>query len=299
MAAQIFKGSIVQTMEKAKSMKDEEKLYKRNGILYSTVLSPPETFEALKDLEARTDDIFVIAYPKCGFNWMVGMMRKMMDACGVTIPPKAPLIEFHSPDSQKELTALTSRRFIGTHLHPDNIPVSFKAKKTKMLVIFRNPKDTVVSFYHFMNKNPVLPKAESWDKFFSDFMTGEVAWGSYFDHALAWEKHMDDPDVMLLTYEEMKEDLVGSLQRITKFFSIPLTNEKIEEIAGQSTFSAMLESSKNTHGNLSNVFFRKGEIGDWRNHFSDEQSKEMDEMFQKKLAGTKLGARLKYNLYCQ
>ena len=42
-----------------------------------------------------------------------------------------------------------------------------------MLVIFRNPKDTVVSFYHFSNKNPVLPSAESWDSFYSDFMSGE------------------------------------------------------------------------------------------------------------------------------
>lgn len=32
-----------------------------------------------------------------------------------------------------------------------------------------------------------------------------VFWGSYFDHALAWEKRMDDPNVKIVTYEEMKE----------------------------------------------------------------------------------------------
>ncbi|XP_060797888.1 sulfotransferase 6B1-like [Neoarius graeffei] len=74
-----------------------------------------------------------------------------------------------------------------------------------MLVIFRNPKDTAVSYYHFMNNNPVLPKAESWDKFFSDFMSGEVGWGSYFDHAVAWDKQMDNPNVLIATYEELKE----------------------------------------------------------------------------------------------
>ena len=42
-----------------------------------------------------------------------------------------------------------------------------------MLVVFRNPKDTVVSYYHFMNNNPVLPNAKSWDAFFTDFMKGE------------------------------------------------------------------------------------------------------------------------------
>lgn len=32
-----------------------------------------------------------------------------------------------------------------------------------------------------------------------------VVWGSYFDHVLAWEKHIDDPNVMVVTFEEMKE----------------------------------------------------------------------------------------------
>lgn len=42
-----------------------------------------------------------------------------------------------------------------------------------MLVVFRNPKDTLVSFYHFYNNNPVLPSGQSWDSFFSNFMKGE------------------------------------------------------------------------------------------------------------------------------
>lgn len=32
-----------------------------------------------------------------------------------------------------------------------------------------------------------------------------VGWGSYFDHAMAWEKKMDDPNIMIVTYEELKE----------------------------------------------------------------------------------------------
>lgn len=42
-----------------------------------------------------------------------------------------------------------------------------------MLVIFRNPKDTLASFYHFYNNNPVLPSGQAWDSFFSNFMKGE------------------------------------------------------------------------------------------------------------------------------
>lgn len=32
-----------------------------------------------------------------------------------------------------------------------------------------------------------------------------MAWNSYFDHALAWDKHMDEENIMIITYEELKE----------------------------------------------------------------------------------------------
>ncbi|MCI4383215.1 hypothetical protein PGIGA_G00023860 [Pangasianodon gigas] len=203
MSGQTFEQSIKSNVERGINMKDEEKLYKRNGILYSTIMSPPENLDALKDLEAREDDVMLVAYPKCGCNWMVGVLRKIMTTCGYTLPDRPPLIEFHSPNTQK------------------------------MLVMFRNPKDTAVSYYHFTNKNPVMPNAESWDKFFSDFITGEVGWGSYFDHALGWEKHMDDPNVLIVTFEELKEPAV---EREVSAFS------SRDKISGQ-TFEQSIKSS--------------------------------------------------------
>uniref|UniRef100_A0A8C2Q635 Sulfotransferase n=1 Tax=Cyprinus carpio TaxID=7962 RepID=A0A8C2Q635_CYPCA len=141
----------------------------------------------------------------------------------------------------------------------------------QILVLFRNPKDMLVSYYHFMNKNP----------FFSDFMAGEVAWGSYFDHALTWEKRLDDPNVMMVTYEELKQNLSEDVKKISAFFNLPLTDEQVSNIAGGSTFNTMLENSWQF----------------WQHLL--QKSKQMDELFQAKLAGTNLGARLKYDLYCQ
>uniref|UniRef100_A0A8K9VEG1 Sulfotransferase n=1 Tax=Oncorhynchus mykiss TaxID=8022 RepID=A0A8K9VEG1_ONCMY len=161
-----------------------------------------------------------------------------------------------------------------------------------MLVVFRNPKDTVVSYYHFMNTNPVLPNAKSWDSFFTDFMEGEVAWGSYFNHALAWEKLMDNPNILMATYEQMKENLGQGVQQISKFFDFSLTEEQVQTIAGQSTFNAMKESKFI-------IIQINCEVGDWKNHLSEAQSKQMDEKFEKHLAHTKLGAKLKYDIYCK
>ncbi|XP_070697375.1 sulfotransferase 6B1 [Pempheris klunzingeri] len=294
--------AIVQSkLQMAEETSDEEKLYRYNGVLYPRLLCPEEHLKALETMKARQDDIMLVAYPKCGFNWMVGVVRKIIaEATGMKTESRMPpLIEFFGPDVLKVMDETPSPRFLGTHMHPDNIPTSLFEKKTKMLVIFRNPKDTLVSFYHFSNNNPVLPSGQSWDSFYSNFLSGDVPWGSYFDHALAWEKRMDDPNVKIVTYEELKQDLSEGIRQITTFFGFSLTEDQIQQIAEGSTFSAMKKSSANSHGTMGNVIFRKGEVGDWKNHFTPEQSREMDDAFNKHLAGTRLGAKLNYQMHCQ
>ncbi|XP_028845713.1 sulfotransferase 6B1-like [Denticeps clupeoides] len=247
-------------IEAAKAVKEEDKLYRYGGVLYPVILAPEENLKALEDIEARPDDVMLVAYPKCGFNWMVAVIRKIISAATGQgrEDSKPPLIEFFGPEQLQHFAQAPSPRFIGTHMHPDNIPSSFTKKKTKILVIFRNPKDTAVSYYHFSNKNPVLPSAESWDMFYKDFIAGEVAWGSYFDHVLAWEKKMDDPNVLIITYEELKQDLSKGVQRVSDFFGFNLGEDTVNSIADRSTFRAMKESSHSSHGNMGSIFFRKG-----------------------------------------
>ncbi|KAM3862861.1 sulfotransferase 6B1 [Diretmus argenteus] len=294
-----FLAQVQSKMQMAKEVKDEEKLYRYDGVLYPSIVCPGDHLKALESFEAREDDIMLVAYPKCGFNWMVGVLRKILAAAmGVKLEARMPpLIEFFGPDVLQVMDQAPSPRCLGTHMHPDNIPASFYAKKTKMLVIFRNPKDTMVSFYHFCNNNPVFPSSRSWETFYSQFLTGDVPWGSYFDHALAWEKRIDDPNVMIVTYEELNQDLSNGVRQISRFFGFSLTEEQIQKISEESTFTAMKESA--AHGSLVDVIFRKGEVGDWRNHFTPEQSQEMDQAFNRHLAGTRLGDKLNYHLHCQ
>ncbi|CAL9688306.1 unnamed protein product [Knipowitschia caucasica] len=288
-------------LERAKDMREEEKLHRYKGVLYPCLMCPEENLQALGSIQARAQDVMLVAYPKCGFNWMVGVLRQIIaESLGVKTESRMPpLIEFFGPDTMKTIENAPSPRILGTHLHPDNIPETFYHNKTKILVIFRNPKDTPVSYYHFCNNNPVLPSAQSWDSFFDSFMTGEVPWGSYFDHALGWEKKMDDPNVMIVTYEDLKENLSQGVRQISSFFGFSLSEARVEQISQGSTFNAMKEKSHNSHGNMGNVIFRKGEVGDWKNHFSPEQSQQMDEAFKQHLEGTRIGALLKYQQHCQ
>ncbi|EPY74898.1 hypothetical protein CB1_001866008 [Camelus ferus] len=80
----------------------------------------------------------------------------------------------------------------------------------QILVVFRNPKDTAVSFFHFHNDVPDIPSYGSWDEFFRQFMKGQVSWGSYFDFAINWNKHLDDENVKFILYEDLKEGILAS-----------------------------------------------------------------------------------------
>ncbi|XP_056419340.1 sulfotransferase 6B1-like [Hyla sarda] len=294
-----FQAEMQRTLEKAKTMTPEELKFSYKGILYPSILCSEATFQAMEGFEAREDDVLIITYPKCGTNWAIKILHQML----FELHNKEPTIdqamfEFGKPEKYKYLNEQPSPRVISSHLTHENISKSLFEKKTKILIILRNPKDAAVSYYHFSNNNPVLPSYSSWDAFFKDFITGDVIYGSYFDYALGWEKYLDGGNVLLLTFEDMKTDLIAELKKICDFYGFSLTDEQLQKVQENTTFQSMKDKSSESHGNLGNVFFRKGEIGDWKSLFTEEQSKELDAKFEKHLAGTKFGEKINYPKYC-
>ncbi|XP_010180890.1 PREDICTED: sulfotransferase 6B1-like, partial [Mesitornis unicolor] len=69
-----------------------------------------------------------------------------------------------SAETFKALENLEARR--------DDVVLVSYPKCIQILVLFRNPKDTAVSFFHFHNSVPSIPSYSSWDEFFSEFMNG-------------------------------------------------------------------------------------------------------------------------------
>ncbi|XP_075452664.1 sulfotransferase 6B1-like isoform X2 [Ascaphus truei] len=233
-------------------------------------------------------------------NWTLQLLQDMVYSIHDKEPPAIiPKLEFGSPDKFEKLKQESSPRVLATHLFYDDLPKSFFDKKVKMLLLIRNPKDTAVSLFHFYNNNPVLPPCSSWDTFFQDFMSGKVCFGSYFDQAVAWNKHIDDEGVMIITFEEMKKDLDAAIKKISEFFGISLTEEQIQLIAKMGTFKSMKEKSTKSDVECLQVIFRKGEVGDWKNYFTEAQNQEMDARFEECLAGTKLGEMINYNVHCK
>ncbi|XP_072850102.2 sulfotransferase 6B1 [Pogona vitticeps] len=289
----------------------EEKLFSYKGVLYPATVCCAETLTALETFEARRDDVILTGYPKTGTHWLDKILNNVVDIGAkyteeeknkridieneLAMPPR---LEFVHADKLKMMEKLPSRRIIVTHLTPDTLPKSIFKNKAKVLVLIRNPKDTLVSYFHFINKMSIFPTL-TWDSFFTDFMNGKVGWGSYFDYIKEWDKYIDDENVTALIYEELKENPNLGLKKIAAFLGYSLNEEEIQKVIEKSSFKVMMENGPNTLGKFTDIIFRKGSVGDWRSLFSDSQNQEMDRKFEECLARTKLGAKINYEVYCK
>ncbi|XP_073483895.1 sulfotransferase 6B1-like isoform X2 [Aquarana catesbeiana] len=261
---------LLDTLHSTKKTSAEDLLFNYKGILYPSTICSEEMFGALETFEARDDDLLIATYPKCGTNWVVQILHEVVSMIkNQEVVLDQPMIEFGNP------------------------------QMLEILMVIRNPKDAAISFFNFYKSMPALPTYESWNLFFKDFIHGNVCYGSYFDYIVEWNKHVDDKKVMAVTFEDMKIDFPTQLKKISEFFELPLTEEQICTVQSRTSFTSMKEKSEDTHGKLGDAFFRKGQIGDWKNLFTEEQSKEVDAKFQQYLAGTKLGELLNYTKYCK
>ncbi|KAM9155257.1 sulfotransferase 6B1-like [Pangshura tecta] len=313
-----------------KALADSEKaapenlLFSYKGILYPVAFCSLETFHVLDSFEARSDDVILAGYAKNGDYYLTVKKGAVSNQNGRLLGKRHPpswKIKWrgfcHSFQfSLKRMKELTFRRIIVTHHSPQVLPKSIFKIKAKILLLVRNPKDTAVSYFHFHNNMPALPSFSSWDEYFAAFMHEKstlcffriilIFWvffssmpGSYFDYLVEWNKHVDDENVMVITYDELKENQTLGLKKIADFFGFSLSEEEIQIVAEKNSFKAMKEKSFETHGTFGKIFFRKGIIGDWKDHFSEAQSKEMDRKFEECLAGTKLGEKMKYGVCCK
>ena len=129
--------------------------------------------------------------------------------------------------------------------------------------------------------NKLYAYSGSFDEFFDHFLDGQVAYGDYWHNVLSWWSRRAQPNVLFLTYEEMPLDLRGVVRRVARFLGKPVSEERVAAVADWCSFEQMKQNPATNAASMPKVpatgdFMRKGEVGDWRRYFSDEQSRRMD-----------------------
>ncbi|KAG8381912.1 hypothetical protein BUALT_Bualt05G0022100 [Buddleja alternifolia] len=137
------------------------------------------------------------------------------------------------------------------------------------------------------------------------FCKGFYHFGPFWDHMLGyWKAHLPNSQkVLFLKYEDPKEDITFNIKNIAEFIGFPFSSEeeklgKIEEISRLCSFESLSNLDVNKPRNFigrakTSSFFRKGEVGDWKNYLTPVMAERMKKLMESKLEGSGLVFNLK------
>ncbi|XP_078612355.1 sulfotransferase 1C2A-like [Branchiostoma floridae x Branchiostoma japonicum] len=226
-----------------------------------------------------------------GTNWMFEVVHMILG--GKKENPSPIVLEFWL-QGQKEpnyiqLRETPSPRLMYTHLQPKMAPpgLAAPANKVKAIVVLRNPKDICVSYYYFCQKCDHLKTPDSWKQYCKDFLDGKNLYGDYFDHVLGWWQMKDDPHFLFVKYEDMKKDFRSSVKTIAACLEKDLTDEQLCSVMNSCSLESMRKTLAESDTFRKNIV-RNGMVGDWKNHFSAEESARFDQKYRERMAGTGL-----------
>ncbi|XP_038975495.1 flavonol 4'-sulfotransferase-like isoform X2 [Phoenix dactylifera] len=265
--------------------------------------------------KARPDDLFLISFPKSGTTWLKALAFATMTRKQYPLA-RHPLLSLNPHDcvaymdelfaigQASKVEALPSPRILATHMPYSWLPDSVAGSGCRIIYIARDPKDALVSYWHFIverSRSPQMKKIPFMEAF-ETFCEGKVPFGPIWDHSLEyWRESLKRTEkVLFLRYEGLLEDPVANVKRLAEFVGCPFSEEEqeggmVEEIVRLCSIENMksLEVNKDgKHGPIYPVakssFFRKGTKGDWRNHMSLEMARRLDVIIEEKLQGSGL-----------
>lgn len=246
----------------------------------------------------RPDDIFICTPPKCGTTWTQALVAMIIfekadhgEKPGVISPwidaELAPLDEY-----LQMVEAQTHRRFIKTHTPLDGIP---HYDECEYLVVMRDPRDALFSM---MNHRDNLTNEELATGLLSKNGNEINEWidehldPENFDHQTIethtlflksyWD-YRDLPNVHLLHYYDMKQDLRGHIAKLADILGISLSDQQLDEMTEAGTFENMQKkgeqyapASGTGIWKQEKSFFATGENSQWRENMTDEQLKRLE-----------------------
>ncbi|CAL5363298.1 unnamed protein product [Camellia sinensis] len=163
-----------------------------------------------------------------------------------------------------DLSGMPSPRLFHTHFPYSALPDSIKNSKCKIVYVTRNPKDTMVSMWHFFNSVRTPEQGPyPFDKAFESFCDGLYPFRPFFNHVLEYsEASLKKSDKILFWLHFSEGHLLKNLE----------VNKNGSTAVGLPT----------------NSFYRLGVVGDWKNNFSPEMEERLDQISSMKLEKTGL-----------
>lgn len=273
-------------------------------IRYNGYWFKPEFITASEAIRAHytplLSDIILASFPKTGTTWLKALTSSILlhsstrhddhDYLDRLNPHEVvPFleIEMFGENPSKNITKISSPRVFNTHLPLSFLPETVKTSGCRVIYITRHPADTFVSLWHLYNNK--FGTEISIRQALDEFCKGLVPAGPYFEHVLEfWEAR---ERVLFVTYEDLKANPEENVRKIAEFLGCKTMVEKVvKECNFENLKNTSKERGEGVHwsGTKYEMFFRKGVVGDWKNHLTQEMMKELQDIADLKWTGSGL-----------
>ena len=112
----------------------------------------------------------------------------------------------------------------------------------RVVYLVRDPRDVVISNYHWLQKSRLLDMEMTLDDYIPIFIAGEFeANGSWGDHIGSWlgAREHDHQRFLLVQYEKMLSETASELTRIASFVGLSFNQDAIDQAIVRSTADRM------------------------------------------------------------
>lgn len=221
-----------------------------------------------RELMVFPDDVFIVSYPKSGNTWTRFLIANLVHP---EMRPDFSNINQIIPEpeaaSTRELAKTPRPRILKSHEY-------FDPRYRRIIYIVRDPRDVVLSQYHFHMKRGRIDESYPIEKFVKSFVAGETSgYASWGENVAGWlATRYNSPGFLLLRYEDMLVNTAAELSKIATFLELDADTQRVEFAVKQSSADRMRELEKKQSGNwylTKNTrtdipFVRTAKSGNWK-----------------------------------
>ncbi|XP_001361084.3 sulfotransferase 1E1-like [Drosophila pseudoobscura] len=259
--------------------------------------------DAVHDLEVRDDDVWVVTLPKCGTTWMQELVWLLINDCNFEaalakdLELRSPFVEFnfnaHGDDSKVfAVHDVDSPRVIKSHLPLPLLPAQLWQKRHKVVYVFRNPLDALVSrYYHGVTYGHNYGKTLA--QFIEENLDTDATFRNAIEHAHEFYQLRHEPWLYYTSFERMKKDLRAVVEDLCRFLNKPIVDQPMDQLLKHLSFEEMKKNPTTNHlweisqvnhkdaGKEKHNFVRRGKVNGYKDELSGEQIEKANHYIQR------------------
>lgn len=223
--------------------------------------------------------LFIAGLPKSGTTWLERMVSIYPGYHELLIPDVA-AYELrtggsHDYDLPRGMFDRFQNALVLTKMHVHGSTRNVKELQdagVPYVILFRDLRDVAVSNYHYIRRTPWHPEYPVYravDLHEGLILFAERTLDAYVAWILSWIENHDPERSIIVRYEDLLMDTTGEMTRVSRLFKLDHAPDTIKSVVDANSFIRLSEG-RTVGEESTNSFFRKGVVGDWENHFTDE-----------------------------